>query len=63
MGDDERQSVLVPGTDVNEVDVEAVDRGDELRQSVEACFGLAPVILACPVARQRLDGPQLYPLG
>jgi hypothetical protein len=31
VGDDQRQRVLVLGADVNEVDVEPVDLGDELR--------------------------------
>src|ERR1700722_384352 len=33
--DDERQRILVPGTDVDEMYVEPVDLGDEVRQGVQ----------------------------
>src|ERR1700681_856843 len=53
--DDERQRVLMLRTNVNEMDIQPVDLGDELRQSVHLCLDLAPVILLRPVARQRLN--------
>jgi len=43
VGDDQRQRILVPGADVDEVDVEPVDLGDELRQGVELRLAGAPV--------------------
>ena len=49
-------------TDVDEVNVEPVDRGDELRQGVHFCLDLAPVILGCPIARERLSGRELHAL-
>ena len=60
---DQRQGIFVFGTDVDEVNVESVDLGDELRQGVHFCFDLAPVILCRPIARQRLHRRQLYSLG
>ena len=48
--DDERQRVLVLRTDVDEVDVEAVDLGHELRERVQPRLARAPVVLGLPVA-------------
>ena len=59
---DQRQRVLVLGLDVDEVDVHPVDLGRELRQRVEPCLGLAPVVVGRPVARQLLDRRQLHAL-
>jgi hypothetical protein len=39
---------------MRELDVEAVDVRDELRQRVQAFFDLAPVVLLLPVTRQFL---------
>jgi hypothetical protein len=36
MRDDQRQRAGVPGADVDEVDVEPVDLGDEVRQVVQS---------------------------
>ena len=44
MGHDQRHGVGVLRADVGELDVEAVDRGDELRQGVQPGLGLAPVV-------------------
>jgi hypothetical protein len=52
--DDQRQRVLVPGADVDEVDGEPVDLGDELRQRLEVRFARPPVIVGRPVARELL---------
>ena len=60
---DQRQRVLVLGPDVDEVDVDAVDLGRELRQRVQLRLGPAPVVLPGPVARQRLERRQLHTLG
>ena len=43
--DDQRQGVFVIGLDVNEVDVQTVDLGDELRQRVEPGLDLAQTLL------------------
>jgi hypothetical protein len=44
------------------VDVEPVDLGLELGQRVELRLGLAPVVLGCPVAGERLQRGQLHTL-
>src|SRR6185503_7057838 len=41
---------------VNEVNVQPVDLGDEVRHGVELRLDLAPVVLLLPVARDRLNG-------
>src|ERR1700716_3675051 len=61
--DDERQRVFMFRTDVNEMNVEPVDLGDELRQGIEPRLRLAPVVIGLPVARELLDGGQLHALG
>src|SRR5690348_975615 len=50
------------GPDVNEVNVEAVDRRDELRQAVELRLDPAPVVISLPVARQLFHRRQLHAL-
>ena len=52
--DDERQRVLVLRADVDEVDVEPVDLGHELRQGVQLRLAPAPVVVGRPVARELL---------
>ncbi len=54
MVDDERQRVFVSRTNVNEMNVESIDLGDEVRQGVQSCLDLAPVVICCPVAREFL---------
>jgi hypothetical protein len=41
--------------DVNEVNVDAVDPGYELRQSIELGFRLAPVVAGAPMLDERLE--------
>jgi hypothetical protein len=48
--DDQRQSILVLGTDMDEVDVQPVDLGEELRVGLQLRLGLAPVVLRRSVA-------------
>jgi hypothetical protein len=59
---DQRQRVLVPGPDVDEVDLDPVDLGRELRQRVELRLRLAPVVVGLPVARELLQRRQLHAL-
>ena len=54
VADDERERVLVLGADVDEVDVEPVDLGDEVREGVQPRLALAPVVLGRPVASEVL---------
>jgi hypothetical protein len=44
---------------VDEVDLDAVDLGRELRQGVELRLGATPVVLVRPVARERLHRGEL----
>jgi hypothetical protein len=60
--DDERQRVLLLRSNVNEMNVQPIDLGDELRQSVEFRLDLAPVIVRAPIARECLNGRELYGL-
>ena len=62
MRHDQRQRVLVPRPDVDEVDVHAVDLGRELRQRVQSALARSPVVPRHPVAGERLDGRQLHAL-
>src|SRR5262249_26841511 len=63
---------LVPRTDVDEVDVQSVDFGDELRIRIELRLHLAPVVVLRPIAREGLGRGELdalrvvgdrFPLG
>ena len=60
--DDEREGVLVLRTHVDEVDVQAVDLGHELRQGVQLLLDLAPVVIGGPVAREFLHRRQRHTL-
>src|SRR6478672_7022625 len=62
VGHDQRQRVLVLGPDVDEVDVHAVDFGDELRQRVQPRLDAPEVVVRRPVARQLLNRRQLHAL-
>ena len=59
VGDDDGQGVLVLRTHVNEVDVETINLGDEVRHGVEARFDLAPVVFRRPVTCELLHGREL----
>ena len=60
--DDQRQRVLVLGADMDEVNVQPVDLGLELRQRVQSRLAPAPVVLGRPVAREVLYRRQLHTL-
>src|SRR5258705_2348476 len=47
---------------MDEMDVESIDLGDELRQGVEPDLTLAPVVLRRPISRESLSGRELHPL-
>ena len=57
--DDERQRVVVLRTHVNEMNVQPIDLGDELRHGVQPRFARAPVIRRRPIARERLNRREL----
>jgi hypothetical protein len=60
--DDNRQRILLFRTNVDEMNVEPIDLSDELRQSVQPRFYLAPVIAGRPVACELLHGRELHAL-
>ena len=60
---DQRQRIFVFRADVDEVNVQSIDLGQELRQGVQFRLDLAPVIFCRPVARQRLRRRELYSLS
>jgi hypothetical protein len=62
VGDDQRQRVLVPGADVDEMDVEPVDLGDEVRYGVQLRLACAPVVVGAPVARELLHRRERHAL-
>ena len=47
---------------MNEVNVDPIDPGDELRQGIEFRLALAPVVLGLPVAREFLNRCELHAL-
>ena len=60
--DDDRQRVLVLRADVDEVDVQPVDLGHEVRQGVQLRLAPAPVVVCRPVAGEFLHRRQLHAL-
>ena len=62
VGHDQWQRVLVRRRDVDEVDVYAVDLGDELRQLVQPRLDAPEVVLVQPIAGERLRGGELHTL-
>ena len=59
---DQRQRVPMRRADVDEVDLDAVDLGRELRRGVHPCLASAPVVLRRPVPDELLDRRQLHAL-
>ena len=59
---DQRQRVLMPRPDVDEVDLDPVDLGRELRQRIQSRLALAPVVPGRPVAGELLQRRQLHAL-
>jgi hypothetical protein len=49
-------------TNVNEMNVDTIDLGDELRHGIEFRFNLAPVVFCRPIARERLNRGELHAL-
>src|SRR5262245_28341293 len=59
---DERQSVFMLRTDVNEMNVNSVDLGHEHGQRVESRLHLPPVVIGTPVADDFLELAELITL-
>ena len=62
MRDDERKRILMTRTDVDEVDVDPVYAGDELRKRVQLRFRFAPVVAVAPIPNQLLQPVQRHAL-
>src|SRR6266481_610620 len=60
--DDERQRIFMFRTNVNEMNVQPIDLGDEIWQGVQSCLALAPVVVRAPIACECLTGRELYAL-
>src|SRR5437868_4300743 len=60
---DERQRICMFRTNVNEMDVQPIDFSDELRQGVQSCLTLSPIVVCAPIARERLSRRELYALS
>jgi hypothetical protein len=60
--DDQRQGVLVRRLSVDEVDVEPVDLGDELRVCVQPRLEPPEVVVGGPIPRELLDRRQRHAL-
>src|SRR6266566_4258795 len=60
--DDERQRILMFRTNVDEMNVEPIDLGHELREGVQLRLALAPIIIRRPIARECLSRRQLHAL-
>jgi hypothetical protein len=59
---DQRQCILMFRSNVNEMNVEPIDFGDELRQGVQFCLDLSPVIIGHPITRECLHRRELHTL-
>ena len=60
--DDDRQRILMLRANVNEMNVQPVDLGDEVRQGVQPRLDLAPVVLRRPIARELLHRRERHAL-
>jgi len=60
--DDERQRIFMFRTNVNEMNVQPIDLGDEIRQGVQFRLALAPIVFCPPVARECLNRRELHAL-
>jgi hypothetical protein len=49
-------------TNVNEMNVQAIDLGDEMRQRIQLRLAPAPIVISPPIAREPLNGRQLHAL-
>src|ERR1044072_9269677 len=60
--DDNRQRIFMFRTNVDEVNIQPVDLGDEIRQGVQSLLARAPVIFRSPIARELLNRRELHAL-
>src|SRR5262249_18266085 len=62
VADDERKSLGILRTNVDEMNVQPINAGDELRQRIQLRFRLPPVVIGRPIARELLHGRQRHAL-
>ena len=60
--DDQRQRIFMLRTDVNEMDVQPIDLGDELRVGVQLGLTFAPVVVCRPITCELLKSSELHAL-
>ena len=60
--DDDRQGILMLRANVNEMNVQPVDLGDELRQGVQPRLDLAPIVFRRPIAGELLHRRERHAL-
>lgn len=62
VGDDEWQRILMFRANVDEMDIQPVNLGDELRQGIQFRFDLAPIVVVRPIVREFLHRTELHAL-
>src|SRR5688572_14182158 len=62
MRDNQGKRIRMPRTNMNEVDVEAVEVSYELRKGVKLRFRLPPIVVGCPIAREFAHSRKWYAL-
>src|SRR5260370_29479413 len=62
MRDDHRQRIFMLRANVNEMNIEPIDLGDEVRYGFQFCLALAPVIVCSPRALEFLHRRELHAL-
>src|SRR6266498_1815155 len=56
--DKQRHRVSMRRARVNEMDIEPIERGDELREAVQLCFTNSPIVAFSPIAANVLNPRQ-----
>ncbi len=62
MRDDERHRVLMLRANVDEVNIQSIDLGHEVRQRIELRLALAPIVISRPMAREVLNHRERHAL-
>ena len=60
--DDDRQRILMFRTNVNEMNVQPIDLGHELRYGVQSRLALAPIVFLRPIVSEFLNRRELHTL-
>ena len=60
--DNKRQRIWMFGTNVEEVNIHAINLSDELWQCVQSRLDLAPVVIGCPITGELLHRSELHAL-